>query len=75
MNRRNPTRIELKLDDMDEYEGAKRDADESAIAKDAAVNTEPANDGSHLISTSSSEEKTARQTTPDKMGLRLAPRS
>ena len=40
MNRRNPTRIELKLDDLQEYEALKKQLEEKGSAKDAAVNTE-----------------------------------
>jgi len=32
MNRRNPTRIELKLDDLQEYESLKKELDEKAKA-------------------------------------------
>ena len=42
MNRRNPTRIELKTDDMThEFEPARKEAEESkGAAKDVAVGTE-----------------------------------
>lgn len=77
MNRRNPTRIELKLDDLEEYETAKREAEESIRAKDVAVNTDHSGEGSttSTTTTTSSGSKTPRQTTPDRMGLRLVPRS
>lgn len=42
MNRRNPTRIELKLDDLQEYEALKKEHEEKSRPKDVAVNTEQA---------------------------------
>ena len=38
MNRRNPTRIELKLDDLQEYESLKKELDEKAKGKESAPN-------------------------------------
>lgn len=40
MNRRNPTRIELKLEDLDEFHHMRKEPEEGAGAKDAAVNTD-----------------------------------
>ena len=42
MNRRNPTRIELKLEDLKEFEPIKELIEEGrAAARDVAVNTDP----------------------------------
>lgn len=40
MNRRNPTRIELKLDDLNEFESAKKEL-ETVEAPKATVNETP----------------------------------
>lgn len=40
MNRRNPTRIEFKMDDAKELEVVKKEREESKGAKDVAVGTE-----------------------------------
>lgn len=46
MNRRNPTRIELKLDDLQEYDLAKKEFDEKNKAKDGAVNADQSSSAS-----------------------------
>lgn len=38
MFRRNPTRIELKLDDLHEYEALKKEMDEKTKSKEFSVN-------------------------------------
>ena len=40
MNRRNPSRIELKLDDLSEFDNAKKELEDSKGAKDVSVGTE-----------------------------------
>lgn len=40
MNRRNPSRIELKLDDLSEFDYVKKELEDSKAAKDVSVATE-----------------------------------
>lgn len=64
MNRRNPTRIEFKMDDLNEFEVIKKEREESKGAKDVAVGTEQVtksgdmNPSSVSTSTSSSAIRT-----------------
>lgn len=68
MNRRNPTRIELKLDDLLEYDAAKKEFDEKNKGKDVAVNT--INTDQSTSTTSSSGQVTAKSK-QERIGLRM----
>ena len=60
MYRRNPTRIELKLEDQTEYDQVKREMEEKKHGKDIGVNT----DGSH-------DKKESRKAYYERLGLKM----
>jgi len=56
MFRRNPTRIELKLEDQTEYDQMKKEMDEKKRGKDIGINTE-ANQSSSNVKKQTVQER------------------
>ena len=61
MKRRDPTRIELKLEDIQEYEQMKRDLEIMRKAKETNVEADPSKDDTETVQ--DSEELTAKART------------
>ena len=71
MIRRPPTRIEMKLEDIHEYEKVKREADAArrAASKAAAAATTPAAGGSSSSAEGAAAAKTKREIIQERIGF------